>query len=223
MTNEINRFINDDQAKVAVQFEDLYGDLAFRDQLRSLEGVERQDAMVAEYCRRVREAGKFKHVVSAIVLNPHEDRAHFHLVYGTRHDEGLKTFREIERGALGLQARVRAGLQHEHRKKEAPGQGFLFTKAEEVMARPYLEALHDRYLDQARARIAELLRNGTAVPFDLIAIAAMQIPMVSEQDTRDILMGARDSGEVEFEGLSPKQRKPQWRRGHRVRSTSTMP
>ncbi|HEX6813462.1 MAG TPA: hypothetical protein VF384_17720 [Planctomycetota bacterium] len=113
-------------------------------------------------------------------------------------------------------------MQHEDRKREEPGQGFLFEKPEEVMARPYVETLHDRYLDQARPRIADLLRKGTAVPFDELAIAAMQIPMVSEQDTRDILVGARDSGGVEFQGLGPKQRKPQWRKGHRVRSTSTL-
>jgi hypothetical protein len=218
MTNQINRFIEDDQPKVAAQFEDLYGDPAFRESLAALKGQDRQDRMVEEYCRSVRQAGGFAHVVSAIVLNPHDNRVHFHLVYGTRHDEGLKTFREIERAVLGLQTKLRSDLQHEERKRNEPGQGFLFAKPEEVLAIPHVETLHARYLTKARARLLELLVTSETNRFDDLAVAAMQFPTVSEQDTRDILMSLKK--QIALEGLEGKQRTPQWNKGHVVRTIS---
>jgi len=218
MTNQINRFIEDDQPKIAGQFEDLYGDPTFRKSLIALTGLDRQDRMVDEYCARVRQAGGFAHVVSSIVLNPHDNRVHFHLVYGTRHDEGLRTFRDIERSALGLQSKLRTALQHEERKRNEPGQGFLFAQPQELLAIPHVETLHERYLTRARRRLIELLVARDANRFDDLAVASMQYQTVSEKDTRDILMSM--GKQIAIEGLEGKQRTPQWNKSHVVRTIS---
>jgi three-Cys-motif partner protein len=214
MFDEINRFIDHPDPINAATFRDLFGSDDFRDAWAGLEGLDRQEVMVATYCNRIRVAGHFDHVVSAVIINPLKDRAHYHLVYGTRNAEGLRTFRDAERKALAEQNDMRAGAQQRER-EERTRQLDLFGA--EVLSKPYLDELHARYLARARHSVAEMLATGNSTPFDDLAIAGMQQPMISEQDVRDLLMEAAKRKSVEIEGLVGKARKPQWRKGHRVR------
>jgi len=215
MSDEINRFIDHPDPANAATFEDLYGSTAFRDAWSGQQGIARQEAMVTAYCARIREAGRFRHVVSAVIINPLKDRAHYHLVYGTRHDEGLKTFRAVERQALGKQEGMRAGAQKRKREKRTGGQRELFGA--EALAAPYVDELRVRYLARARDVVARMLSARGAVPFDELVIAAMQQPMTAEQDVRDFLMEEARRGAVAFDGLAGRERTPKWNEEHCVR------
>ena len=137
MTNDINRFIDSPDPRYAPQFEGMFGSLDFRQAWARLEGEARQDTMVRTYCERIRAAGGFRYVVSAVVANPLQDRAYFHLVYATREEMGLKVFRDIERIALKQQGAVRVAATQ--RKRESGGQRDLF---------PITEYAQDRYINQ---------------------------------------------------------------------------
>lgn len=205
MTGHIHRFVTKPDPRFATQFEGMYGSASFRDELVGLEGLEREEAIVDAYCRRLRAAGKFEYVVSAVVLNPLKDRTHFHLVYATRSDKGLQVFRQTEHTALAEQAGIRAGAQQ--RKREAKGQLDLFGA--DVMAKPYIDVLRQRYLDRARAAVRAATPVGIRVPFERVAIAAMLLPTIRDQDAKDILKAERKEGTVDFPGLNPRQ-VPQW-------------
>jgi len=215
MFDEINRFIDHPDPANASTFRDLYGSTNFREAWAGLQRLDRQEALVAEYCERIREAGSFRHVVSAVIINPHQDRSHYHLVYGTRHDDGLRTFRDAERRALREQEGMRAGAQQRRREERTGGQQELFGA--EVLATPYVDELRARYLERAREIVARLLLEHGAGSFDELAVAAMQQPMTAVQDVRDHLIAEAQRGAVAFEGLVGKERTPQWNKRHAVR------
>ncbi len=215
MYDEINRFIDHPDPANAATFADLYGSASFRDAWVGLNGLDRQESIVGTYCSRIRECGDFKHVVSAVIINPLQDRTHYHLVYATRHDEGLKTFRDIERAALRQQSELRAGAQKRKRQARTGGQTELFGA--EAFVRPYIDDLRDRYQAAAMSAMRGALATRDVMPFDELAVIAMQSPMTSEQDARDLLMEDVKQGAFVLERLSGKQRTPQWGRGHYVR------
>jgi three-Cys-motif partner protein len=216
MTNSINEWIDDPRPQTAATFEDLFGSTGFRDAWHGLRGIDRQEAIVQRYCQRLREAGGFRHVVSAVILMPGQDRAHYHLVYATRKDEGLRVFREIERATLATQGEMRGASMSRRRQQRSGGQQELPFMAQELGTR-FLRDLIHRYRDRAVKLIASHLPAGASVPFDRIAVQAMQIPMVAEQDVRDLLMEMTEDGRIAVDGLQGRQRTPQWRRGHSIR------
>lgn len=217
MTYAVNEWIDDPRPQTATTFEDLYGSTTFRDAWVGLHGLDREEAMVDAYCKRIQEHGRYTHVASAVILNPLQARAHYHLVYATRHDEGLKTFREAERAALRKQEEMRTGAQQRNRQERTGGQSELFEA--DALARPYIDELRARYHARAQKLVREVLISRRAVPFDELAVSAMQHPMTSEQDVRDFLMEEVKGSRVAIDGLIGKQRTPQWNEGHVARCT----
>lgn len=201
MTGHIVRFVEKPDPRFAPQFEGMYGSANFRDELAGLQGPAREEAIVDAYCRRLKVAGSFKHVVSAVVLNPLKDRTHFHLVYATRSDKGLQVFRQTERAALSHQAELRAAA--EQRKRQAKGQRDLFAAL--VLAKPYIDELRQHHIARAEQAIQQATPIGARVPFDDVAIAGMLVPTISDQDVKDILKAERKEKLVEFPGLSPRE------------------
>ena len=80
MTSHIIRFIDSDESGGAAGFQDLFGDNDHRDEWRGLSGLDREDAIVEAYCRRLKRSGNFFFVGSAIVLNPSSNQTCYHLV-----------------------------------------------------------------------------------------------------------------------------------------------
>jgi three-Cys-motif partner protein len=215
MTYAINEWIDDPRPQTSATFEDLYGTTSYREAWAGQHGLEREEAMVHEYCNRIRAHGHFEYVVSAVILNPHQARSHYHLVYATRALEGLKTFRETERAALSRQEDVRASAQRRRRQNTTGGQAELFGA--EALTRPYVEELRTRYHARARDQLIATLSTRQTVPFESLAVAAMNHPMTSEQDVRNILLEEVKRRRVVIDGLVGRDRTPQWNRGHTLR------
>jgi hypothetical protein len=122
------------------------------------------------------------------------------------------------------QSNVRANAQQ--RKREARGQRDLFSS--DVMATPYLDGLRSRYRQRAVEAIAKKTPCGKHVPYKDIAVAAMQVPTIADQDVKDILKEQRKAGCLQFwerpEGptafteMSPR-RVVQWNENHFVLRT----
>lgn len=195
MTDHINRFVDHSEEKYSAQFEALFGSTTFRAAWAELHGDDRQEAMVGKYCERLRDAGGFKHVVSAVVVKPLMDRTYFHLVYATRDDKGLQVFRDTERRALDEQGSVRADAKQ--RKRESSGQRELFRSAD-YDPDQYIAELRARHRRRAVEVIARLTPIGKQVPYNQVAIAAMQVPTIAEQDVKEILKEQRKNGSMQF-------------------------
>jgi len=211
MTQFVVRFIDSDKVEDRESFRLLFGSEDYREHWAGLSGLDREDAIVSVYGRRVKDAGDFKFVGPSIVLDPLDDRSLFHLIYATRHIEGLRVFRnDAERPASRIQAESR--WQARERRK-SPGQTLLFEKP----ASPgYSANLQHRYHEQAQDHLMTILRNERRVEFDRLEKEALLFPLMNTQALKDWLNSLKHDGVVEFEGLEPRKRALKSGKGHYV-------
>jgi three-Cys-motif partner protein len=214
MTKDIARFVDQGPTNVAESFTDLFGG-DHRDSWRGLKGIDREDAIVQAYCKRVSLAGRYLHVVSAVVRNPQKDRTHYHLVYGTRSDEGLVTFREIEAAAMKLQRRVRAEVRERARTERAGFVGSLFDATD--VDSDHSSTLLARYHEHAQVRVRRLLEKRKMISYDEAVLTALQSPMTAEADLRRWITNWGSSGHLKVEGLASRERTPKRKSNHRLR------
>lgn len=202
MTSFVIRFIDSDRPEDIESFSRLFGSKEYRVRWAGLTGIDREDAIVETYCKRVRETGCFKYVARSTILDPISDRTHFHLIYGTRHIEGLRVFRNDAERPAG-KAQEQARWQARDRQS---AQRSLF---EGPIGRSYSDELRDRYHGQARDRMMTLLKKNRRVEFDRLEEEALLYPLMNTQEVKDWLVRLKEEGVVKFEGLAPKGRVPQ--------------
>ena len=216
MTKDIIRFVDDEDSSALGSFVDLFGDEKYRDEWKGLAGLEREDAIVDAYCRRVREAGGFKHVVSTVVLHPDRDRTHYHLIYATRSDAGLIAFRDVEAKALPQQQQIRA--EKRRKKDQADDQIQLFEDdVLDASVSDYVTELMERYGALAEADAESRLKRGRPVPYDDLLSAALQFPTYSEKRLKEWIDDRRRAGHVQVDGLQGREYKPKRGKNHRIR------
>lgn len=215
MTGHISRFVDKGPPNVGPSFVDLFGDASYREAWRGVAGLDREERMVETYCARLAQAGRYRHCVSAMILNPTSDRTHYHLVYGTHSDEGLVVFREIERRGIEFQRAQRADAQ-ERKKSQRTGQKGLF-EGRELVARAYEDELQERYRPRAAQRLDAMLWERGEVSWDDLVVEALHVPMIAEADVKRWVKERQAQGAVEVLGLAPRARVPQRGAGHRVR------
>ncbi|HEU4326409.1 MAG TPA: three-Cys-motif partner protein TcmP [Roseiflexaceae bacterium] len=206
MTEHIRRFIDDDTPQTRASFDELFGIDNYRAQWQDLKGQDREDAIVQAYCRRIQEVGQFSWVSSAVVLHPTDQRSYFHLIYATRHDEGLRVFREVERKAMAEQEQVRAKAQQD-RRINRNGQFELF-EPEEYGDGNYYGELRNRFLVQARQQIEGVLQVRRRIVFEEIELLALANQLVWPSDLKKWIKEWQDKNLLVIEGLGPKERVP---------------
>lgn len=212
MTGHVIRFIDSPDSRYEASFDELFGGALDREAWRGLKGLDREDRIVDTYCQQVAQAGNYKHCVSSVVLNPTSNRSHFHLVYGTHSDEGLVTFRKVERNTLEFQRSGRADAQQRRRIKRT-GQTELFGGP---APHTYEDYLRERYVKRAVAALDACMTGGD-VDWDDLLIAALRIPMVAESDVKDWLKTLQARGAVQVLGLAAKEKVPKRGQKHRIR------
>ena len=214
MTKDIIRFIDHNDGKIRRSFNPLFGS---EEQRRAWEGLERrarEDAIVDAFCRRVREVGGYKYVVSAIVLHPTRNRTHFHLIYGTRSIEGLRTFRKVEHDTIGAQKSAREAAKQRERVQRTRQEELFPVGAVESIS--YLEQLQSQHHEAARQALSALLQSGETVPFESLEEAALLYPMTSTDDLKAWLKDWKDKGLVRSVGMAPRERTLKPGKGHHI-------
>ena len=209
MTQFVIRFVDSDRAEDIESFTRLFGSEEYRGRWAGLAGLDREDAIVQAYCDRVREVGDFKYVARSTILDPLSDRTHFHLIYGTRHIEGLRVFRnEVERPTGKDQDQVR--WQARDRRSS---QLNLFP---EPIGRSYSDELRDRYHGQAHDRLTAVLEQHRRADFNRLEEEALLFPLMNTQELKNWLVNLEGRGVVRFEGLGPRSRVPQPDQDHKI-------
>ena len=211
MTSFVDRFVHRDTPALRSGFQDLFGDGDFRHEWRSLEGLDREDAIVEAYCRRIRDVGRFQFVGSAVVLKPDFDRSLYHLVYATRHPKGIEVFREVEEKAFSHQSEFRSDLA-QSRRVSRTGQGELFQAAS--LSGSYEASLIHRYRTRSKAALKDLLRKENRTPYDRAEEVALSFPLTSSRQLKEWIAEWGADGRIKVEGLTARERVPKARRGH---------
>ncbi|HKV83747.1 MAG TPA: three-Cys-motif partner protein TcmP, partial [Ktedonobacterales bacterium] len=204
MTKDIKRFIDDPFSTALLKYVELFGTHDYRQQWAGLEGQDREDRIVQTYCERIRQAGNFTHVISAIVLHPTDGRTHFHLIYCTRHAEGLRTFRAIEEKTMEQQEHIRAEAQQQNRIGRTL-QLDLFT-SENLGAGSHYEMLRARYLATSHSALESLLKSSGMLTYEDIEQAALQMPMTWVRDIQAWVKDWQAQHLIRVDGLMPRER-----------------
>jgi three-Cys-motif partner protein len=200
MTWHARRFIEAEQERD--NFDALYGDASWRDELVGLSGDQRDDAMVRLYAQRVQKAGGYNFVCYTPILHREDDTTHFHLIYASRNEKGVEVFKEAERRAVAVMEEKRA--QAQQAKRTAGGQTLMFDA--QVMHDPaYYSGLRTFYLDRAKREVEEVLKLQTLLSYDDAWRLAMKHPLVWERDLKDWIADWRKNGQLDVGGLSPRQ------------------
>lgn len=211
MTRFVIRFIDSDRPEDIEGFTGLFASEKYRARWAGLKGLDREDAIVQAYCDRVREVGGFKYVARSTILDPLSDRTHFDLIYGTRHIEGLRVFRNDAERPAGKEQEQTRWQAHGRRRSERDGQIGLFDKP---IGRSYSDELRDRYHGQARDRLMTLLEQNRRVDFDRLEEEALLFPLMNTQEVKNWLVELEGREVVKFEGLAPRGRIPQPGKNH---------
>lgn len=209
MTGHIIRFI--DVPVVRPQLVAAFGSEEPLMRMGQLKGLERIDSCVEEYCKSLKDAGDFKFVCPAIVLQPTKDRPHFHLIYGSRSAKGLEVFKNAERKAMEVMEQSRA--QADQRRRSSQGQRSLFD-AKDMPPSQYYSDLRDRYINRAREEVQSKLKAATRVPYDDVWATALKQPLVWEVDVKSWIKVWQNADAVRIEGLEGKERVPKRGKNH---------
>lgn len=211
MTSFIERFVDSDDHELLSGFQDLFGDKDYRQDWRGLAGLDREDAIVQAYCRRLKQSGNFSFVGSAIVLNPNSDQTCYHLVYATHHPEGMRVFRTIESKAHAQQEELRSEVDRNKRVAKS-GQHELFEP--NALASRYDSNLVQRYQSKAKAEVERFLREMRRASFDKVEEAALAFPLTSSTTLKGWIREWLSDGHLTLEGLAPKERVPKPNQDH---------
>ena len=207
MTKDVRRFVGSPEKQTQESFERLFGRSGIRERVASTQGLERDDVVVEEYCRSVRDTGRFPYVCTAIVLHPERDRTHFHLIYATRHRKGVEVFKSAEKKAMAVQEAARAEAD-KRRRRQSTGMASLFDSQSMHRQTPY-EELREHYVQKSRQSVRALLESRRRAAYDEVWDVAMRQPMTWESDLKDWLKAWLDEGRISFDGWKPRQRVPQ--------------
>ena len=206
MTKDVRRFIESPEELTQASFEKLFGRPGVKDRVAGRQGLDRDDVVVGEYSRSVRETGAFKYVCSAVVLHPEQARTHFQLVYATRHRKGVEVFKDAEKKAMTAQESARAAAQ-ERRHRDSTGMAYLFGR-EEMHSPAYYEELRRHYIDQSRGIVQQALEAQGRVAYDDLWDAAMAQPLTWESDLKEWIRQWTEEAPVSHENWAPGQRVP---------------
>lgn len=204
MTGHIRRFLDSPDEDTQESLRQLFGSDEFRQRIHGLKQHDRDDAAVEEYSRKVKEVGGFRHVCSAIVLNPEQDRTHFHLIYATRSQKGVEVFKDAEKSAMTVQESARADAQQRARQSRTGQQSLL--SSEELHDTSHYDSLRDRYLGKSRELVLQCLQTRRRVSYDEVWALAMSQPMTWESDLKVWIIEWRES--IRVDGMKPRQRVP---------------
>ena len=203
MTSHIRRFIEHEQS--AEGFNDLFGLTDVPSMIEGLSGEDRDETLVKLYSENVARTGQFSFSMPAIVLEPNENRTHFHLIYCTRNPKGIEVFKNTEKSAMEQMEKARAAAYQ--RKREGAGQTFFF--ADEEMHNPaHYDSLRERYMSKAHRSIETLLRSRRTVPYDDAWLETMRFQLTWESDLKVWISEWQKAGKLALTGLRGKERVP---------------
>jgi hypothetical protein len=174
-----------------------------RSSIRDLPNQDREEKLVREYMRQIQQRGRFSYVGSVIVQKPEVETTFFHLIYATRNDQGIIEFKKIEKKAMTIAAQVRADAKERRRSKSSGMQSLL--PPHQIYRSPHAELLRRRYLENAQARVRELLEQRVEVEYRRLWRRAVAFPLVWDSDLHEWITEWRAHGQLATPGLSDRQ------------------
>ncbi|PTL75419.1 hypothetical protein DAT35_54880 [Vitiosangium sp. GDMCC 1.1324] len=217
MTGHIRRLVEHPEEGQREGFEALYGSTRCArvlDRVEGKTGLEREDILVSEYLRAIRETGGYEHVSAAVVLNPSMDRTHFHLIFGTRNPKGLEVFKGAEKKAMEAMCQQRAVVQDRKGDQRQTG---LFDMVNEIPRHDrHYQSLREHYGKLAQRRMRRDLESKRRVRYGELYSSVLTVPLTFESDLKQWLKEWSEQGLLKIDGLQGRERVPKLDGDHHV-------
>lgn len=208
MYDHLNRFIDKkDVAETAKN--SLFGGTGWREEIRKKmdHGAIREEAILDTYIDRLKVAGNYDYGTSSRILYPSKNRTYFHLVYATRHWKGIEVFRDVEKGAIPEQEKIRAEAQ-DALTDSHDGTGDLFG-SEIFSTRAAPRSFEDEKFFRKRlvhGEILEVVKQRNRILFEHLLGIVLQHPLVSASDLKRTLKKMSLNREIAIQPpLRPRQ------------------
>jgi three-Cys-motif partner protein len=201
MSSFVHRFADVELCRES--YEDYFGRPGVRDIISGAPKEDRQDVVVREYCRSLRQHCGYQHVSSCVVMEPDKKGVKYFMVFATNDPMGIKVFKEAEAHAASLQDEIKFT-------KEFGDQIPLFS-SESI--EPVSESLRRKYRALAFARVEELFQDKSEATYSDVFCKAMAMPLVTEQELVEFL-GNHPKLELRLDG--PRRQKPNIQKEDRV-------
>ena len=213
--DHINRFAASDDPPTIASLGEILGGAYWRDDLDA--NLARGIAVEQLFRDVLRREGGYDAVLSTCIDKSLQDRPHFFIVYGTRHAEGVRTFRDVEYKALTEHERLRQDAKN-RKQVQCSGMDDLFG-GPELPAEKSLDATIAELRAFAADWIVERLRAEGGYQFEPLALAVMQTFMLRETDVKDVCVDLARRGVIADTWKPDKKRKPHGH--HRIAFTGT--
>ena len=206
--SDFSRFLEEATRRKASSYDSCFGGSDWYDEYTDLTGggLSREDALLETYRRRVKRFGSIDYVTTARIKKPYQERAYFHLVYGTRSWKGVHVFRKVEKKTVPLEERVRAEAQAKLR--DDPMAPLLFVDLPVAPGTRAYEQERTVSRSRGKAVLLELLRHKRRMPYRCLSAEVMQMPLVWKSDLDSWLNELRANDEIRIEGLSGRATVP---------------
>ncbi len=201
MTDFVRRFATVDLCRES--YEDFFGRPGVRKIIADAPADERQDVVVREYCRSLRELCEFQHVSSCVVLQPDKKGVKYFMVFATNNPMGIKVFKEAEAHAAALQDELKFAKEY--------GDQLPLLPCEAVA--PVSEALRQKYRRLAFGRVEEVFRGRVEASYDEVFCKALAIPLVTETE---LISWLEAHPKLSFNLIGKRRQKPGILKGDRV-------
>jgi three-Cys-motif partner protein len=143
----------------------------------------------------LRNAGRFEFVVSTKIDRSTTDRPHFFIAYGTKSDDGLKTFRETEYVALRAHARDRANAKARKR-EDKTGIVDLFAGTEGDTQELSIDEIVEEHKALASEDLLALLNEIGPMKFSRVWALLLEPYMLRVTNVKDICVTLAKAGKI---------------------------
>jgi three-Cys-motif partner protein len=200
MFDHINRFMNHPSPETAETYNQLFGGEGWFEEFEDLisEGINREEAVLSVYMRRLKKTGNYKYVTSTRVKNPSKDRTYFHLIYATRNSKGIIEFRAVEKKTSYIQEQVRDTKKQttniEKRRQQYGMEDLLGVTEQDGNTTSYINERSHR-ISQAKIILLNTLNANKTIKAEELQGIVLQTPLVQSTNINTwVVMPPKKSG-----------------------------
>jgi three-Cys-motif partner protein len=190
----INRFVHSDDPKTIASLDPILGGPGWQQRLD--QNVPIGAAAHEIFKEALKDAGRFRFVVSTVIDKAFADRPHFFITYATKSLDGLKEFRETEYRALREYAKNRANAKEQKRDEESGNLG-LFPGHEAGLQAETVDETVTEQMAAASAHIVDVLSKRSSIAFESVVMRLLQRYMLRETNVKDICAALARNGTIE--------------------------
>jgi len=190
----INRFVNSDDPDTIGSLDQILGGPGWHDRLDPK--LSRGAAAHELFEQTLKEAGRFRFVVSTPIDKATSDRPHFYITYATKSLDGLKEFRETQHRAMREHARNRA-LAREQLRDLMSGTPDFFAEHKADVEELAVSEFVDAQKTTASAHLLDVLARESPLKFTNVVLRLIQRYALRETNVKDICVSLAEAGKID--------------------------